>query len=301
MVSDSSYNLELVPARLLPFDWSSIGGNSVGQGIAQPTINNAIYGFQNDPGGQTLTADQQSLAQALASANGLSIGYSIQSRSNYSLNGLSTTGSTIYPPSHPLYPLTLTNGLVFPYNPTISEALGIKYDTVELIHTNESVNAYKGTDNVRISLSDCVWTAETFDMAVYTLGVIHFLRSYSLMDFGRRSGTGRPPSPMWFYAYGQYLYYQVPVLIERVEFSLPIDVDYVGVPNPGTDAYNNQTLQYSTTQALNSFLNQTGQYTWIPMKFTVGSITMVVQHSIAYWTQTFSLDDFKAGNLIGRS
>jgi hypothetical protein len=300
-----SYNLELVPARLMPFDWNN--GVGTPPNTVMPAQNSIIYGYPNDPTGQTMTSDQLALAQASASAIGLTYGYSIQQQSSISINGVQSSGQTIYPSNHPLYPLTLTNGLVFPYNPIISEALGVKYDTVDMTHTNEAVNAYKHTDNVRISLSECVWTAETFDQAIYLLGVIHFFRSYSLMDFGRgtsstgRKPSGRPPSPMWFWAYGNFMYEQVPVLIERVEFSFPNDIDYVGVPNPGTSNYDDQVLQYSNSLSFDSFLSQSGEYTWVPMKFTIGSIAMIVQHSVSYWTQTFNLDDFKAGLLVGRS
>ena len=272
-----------------------------------PIQNSIAYGYPNDLVGQTLNYAERSLAQAMASATGLNFGYPIQQVSNYLMNGIAPSGRTIYPPGHPLYPLTLTNGLVFPYNPIISEALSVKYDTVEMTHTNEAVHTYKNTENVRITLSECVWTAETFDQAVYLLGVIHFFRSYRLMDYGSTYGrtgktaTGKPPAPMWFYAYGSYLYEQVPVLVERVEYSFPNDVDYVGVPNPGTSAYISQTLQYATGTSISSFLSQTGGYTWVPMKFTIGSIGMVVQHSVGYWKKTFNLEDFKAGRLVGRS
>ncbi len=300
-----SYNIELVPARLMPFDWNN--GTVAAPSTVAPIMNSIAYGFPNDPVGQTMNAVEQATAQAIASATGLNFGYPIQQVSNYLRNGIAPTGRSIYPPSHPLYPLTLTNGLVFPYNPVISEGLSVAYDKLELTHTNESIHAYRNTENVRITLSDCIWTAETFDQAIYLLGVIHFFRSYTLMDYGSTYGrqgktaSGRPPSPMWFYAYGSYLYEQVPVLLEKVDWSFPNDVDYVGVPNPGSPAYVNQTLQYATSQSFSSFLSQTGGYTWVPMKFTVGSIGLVVQHSVAYWKKTFNLDDFKAGRLVGRS
>jgi hypothetical protein len=308
-----SYNIELVPARLTPFDGAARGGNTAGNANANnsatPLFNNNITSFQQTPINAALTAIDQANIGAAIAATGFSIGNSIASQynigSNIGLNGLATTGNSIYPPGNPLYPLTQTNGLVFPYNPIISENLGVKYDSTDMTYTNESIHAYKATDNSRISLSDCVWTAETFDQAIYTLGVIHFFRSFVLMDYGRGTqspsgnpGTGKPPSPMWFNAYGNFMYCQIPVLIERVDWSFPQDVDYVGVPNPGTDAYNDQTLSYSTNSEL-SLGAQTGGYTWVPIKFTINSISMVVQHSVNYWVNEFNLADFQSGALIG--
>lgn len=296
----TAYNIELVPARLVPFDWSTNGSVALSN-TAGPLSANAASGYVADPTGQSITDDEQSLVDFAITSSGYTFGTSPQATTGTSPTGLNQSGTGIYDQSHPLYPLTLTNGLVFPYNPTISESLGTRYDTVELIHANESVHTFKNSENVRLTLSECIWTAETWDQAVYTLGVIHFFRSYRLMDFGRGK-SGRPPSPMWFSAYGNYLYTDVPVLIERVEMAFPADVDYVGVPNPGTVNYQSQTLTYSTSAALSttaSLISQAGDFTWIPIKFTVSSISMVVQNSVKYWTNTFDLSDFKAGKLIG--
>lgn len=192
--------------------------------------------------------------------------------------------------SHPLSPVIQTGGVIFPYNPTISEGISVKYDSIDLTHTNESYNAYKSTDNVRISISDAVWTADTFANAVYMLSVIHFFRSYSLMDFGRFK-TGRPPSPMWFSAYGNYAFNRVPCLMEKADWSFPNDVDFVGVPEPGTPEFSSGTLATNR--------NAAGRYTWLPVKFTISSISLIVQHAPAYWTN-FSLDDYWSGAMLSR-
>jgi hypothetical protein len=303
-----SFNIELVPAMLTPFDWAALSGIGNGPGqTASPIANSGITGFQQQPVNSNLSALDQANIGATIGANGLSASVSGQFNfgsvtANLGLNGLTTSGSSIYPPGHPLYPLTQTGGLVFPFNPVISENLGVRYDSTELTHTNESIHAYKNTENVRINLADCIWVADTFDQAIYTIGVIQFFRSFTLMDFGRAGpGTGKPPSPMWFNAYGNYMYCQVPVLIEHVDWAFPQDIDYVGVPNPGTDAYNNQTLSFSTANnVLGAGANVNG-YTWIPIKFTVNSISMVVQHSINYWVNEFSLAAFQSGQLIGQN
>ena len=299
-----SYDIELVPAKLVPFDWSASGSSSLSMSTtASPIQLNSASGASVSPSGQTMTADEQALVGFQTTAAGLGLGFSPQANAAASPLGLSLSGGSIYESSHPLYPLTLTGGLVFPYTPTISESLGTKYDATELVHSNENVHTFKNNDNVRITLSECVWTSETWDQAIYTLGVIHFFRSYRLMDFGRGK-TGRPPSPMWFSAYGSYLYNALPVLIERVDLAFPADIDYVGVPNPGTTAYNQQQLNFSTSASSNvagTFLSQSGDFTWIPVKFTIASIQMVVQNAVTYWTKRFDLAAFKAGQLLGRN
>lgn len=193
--------------------------------------------------------------------------------------------------NHALFPIFQTDGLVFPYNPIISEGLSVKYDAVELTHTNESFHVYRATDNVRISISNAVWTCDTFDNAVYAMSVIHFFRTYTQMDFGRNQ-SGRPPSPMWFSAYGHYAFHQVPVLLEKVDWSFPNDVDYVGIPEFGTDEYVSRELKFRRGGAGNN-----ASYTWLPMKFEVSSISLVVQHSPRFWTR-WSLDDFRSGRML---
>lgn len=192
--------------------------------------------------------------------------------------------------NYALMPITQTGGLVFPYNPTISEGIRVKYDTTELTHSNETYHAFKSTDNVRISLSDCVWTCDTFENAVYALSVLHFFRAYSFMDFGR-SRSGRPPTPMWFSAYGNYAYYRVPVLLESASWSFPNDVDYVGIPEFGSTEYARGRLSGRKTSD--------GKYTWMPTKFTVSDVKLIVQHSPRYWTN-WSLDDFRSGSMLRR-
>jgi len=191
---------------------------------------------------------------------------------------------------HPLAPIVETNGLVFPYNPTITENISVKYDAVELTHTNEAFHVYRGTDNVRLNISNAVWTCDTFDNAVYAMAALHFFRTYSQMDFGR-GRTGRPPSPMWFSAYGNYAFHRVPVLLEKADWNFPNDVDYVGIPEFGSTEYRARELQLQR--------DSTGKYTWLPMKFEISGISLVVQHSPKFWTN-WSLADYRSGAMLRR-
>lgn len=192
--------------------------------------------------------------------------------------------------NHPLAPIAQSGGLRFPYNPTISEGVSVKYDNIELTHSNEAYYAYRGTDNVRITISDATWTCDTLHNAVYALSALHFFRSYSFMDFGRGQ-SGRPPSPMWFSAYGNYAFNRIPVLMEKADWSFPSDVDYVGVPEFGSPEFLSGILQTNT--------NASGSYTWLPVKFTVSNISLIVQHAPQYWVN-FNLDDYYSGAAIKR-
>jgi len=191
--------------------------------------------------------------------------------------------------NHALYPIVKTGGLVFPYNPIITEGVSVRYASTELTHSNEMYNTYQATDNVRINISDSKWSCDTFDNAVYALSALHFFRSYSQMDFGRNR-TGRPPSPMWFSAYGNYAFHRVPVLMEKADWTFPNDIDYVGIPEFGSTEYLDKQLAVERKPGQSN-------YTWLPVIFNVSSISLVVQHSPKYWIN-YNLDDYRSGAMI---
>ena len=200
--------------------------------------------------------------------------------------------------NHALAPIFETGGLVFPYNPIITEGISVNYDSIDVTHSNESYFVYKNTSNVRINISNAIWTCDTFDNAVYALSALHFFRAYSLMDFGRsgrQNGippSGRPPAPMWFEAYGNYAFHRVPCLLEKADWTFPNDVDYVGIPEFDTNEFLSRTLATKRTNE--------GRYTWLPMKFEVSSISLIVQHTPTYWLN-FSLDDYRSGKMLSNN
>ena len=218
----------------------------------------------------------------------------------------------------PLDPIMATGGLLFPFNPTISEGVNVSYEPMKIVHSNESYYVYQSTDNQQINLGDCVWVADTFANARYVLSVIHFLRTYSFMDFGR-GRSGKPPSPMWFSAYGHYGFDRVPVLMQKADWSWPSneEVDYVGIPEPGTSEWDSCQLASAPagsgltstglpTNLLPSSLQgaasasmgtPTTPYTWVPVKFKVNAISLIVQHSPQYWL-SFNLDDYRSGAML---
>ncbi len=200
--------------------------------------------------------------------------------------------------SHALWPIMQTGGLIFPFTPSIAEGINVKYNAMEMVHSNEAYHVYQATENVHITLSNCTWVCDTFANAVYTLSVLHFLRTYSFMDFGkaRTAGgiRGRPPSPMWFSAFGNYAYNQVPVLLQRADWTMPDDVDYVGVPEPGSPGWNSCQLVSTGSPSA------TGSVTWLPLKFIVSSISLIVQHSPRYWIN-WSLEDYRSGTMLDRT
>lgn len=274
-------NIENVVAKLVPFDLQEAAAG----GTATVMDSQSIIG-----GGITLPNLWANVTGRILSQIGLSDLFdSITGGGSSSGGGGGVQSGGGSNSASPISPIYKTGGLVFPYVPSISEGMSVKYDAVEVVHSNEAYHAYRSTDNVKIELSNCVWTCDTFDNAVYALAALHFFRTYSLMDFGA-GRTGRPPSPMWFSAYGNYAYHRVPCLLERAVWSFPNDVDYVGVPEPGSAEWN--AGQLATNRA-----GGDGPYTWMPVKFEVSSVSLIVQHSPRYWLG-FNLDDYRSGQML---
>lgn len=280
----TSYGFEHVAARLVPFDLDELAGATSPGGLTSAQLRNNFdnrNNFVNSP--------------LWSGGTGKSPRTGVRVTSVQSRNLLGQTRDI----SHPLGPIVETLGLVFPYNPAISEKVSIKYDAIDLTHTNENYYSYKGTENVRINISQAKWTCDTFENAVYALSVLHFLRAYSHMDFGApgissRRPTGRPPAPMWFSAYGQYGFNRVPCLMESADWNWPNDIDYVGIPEPGTEEWKRRVIKTKKNVAGDD------QYTWMPIVFEVSSINLIVQHSPLHWIN-WNLEDFRSGNMLKRN
>jgi hypothetical protein len=149
-------------------------------------------------------------------------------------NGASaTTFGYTTPFAGPGTPLRQTNGIIFPYTPTISVAHQVEYSQYDLVHTNYQQNAYSKTRNPTIQVTG-VFASQTPQEALYTVAVMHFLRVTSKMNFGLSDkDAGTPPPVLEFSAFGAYNFHRVPVLIGSFNFNYTDDVDYVEVTTAG--------------------------------------------------------------------
>lgn len=127
-------------------------------------------------------------------------------------------------------PLRATNGIIFPYTPNISVSHQVEYSTYELVHTNYQQHAYSKTRNPAIQIQ-AVFPSQTPEEAVYTVGVLHFLRVASKMNFGQSNNPGTPPPVLEFSGYGTYNFNRVPVLIGNFTLSYEDGVDYISFDN----------------------------------------------------------------------
>ena len=224
------------------------------------------------------------------------------------------------PQSGILYPLAITDGVVFPYTPTISSTYSANYNTYDLTHSNYRGLFYQNSyiDEVTI---EAVFTAQDTFEANYMLAVIHFFRSVTKMFYGQDTNRGQPPPLVFLQGLGEYQYNLHPCVVRSFNYNLPNDVDYIrarSVNINGTDLLNRRdratlpTSGFSFSNlrltAANLFAGAevtrpapqtlgTNSPTYVPTKMTMQLQLLPVQ-SRSQVSKQFSLKQFANGDLI---
>jgi hypothetical protein len=127
-----------------------------------------------------------------------------------------------------LKPLVDTQGVLFPYTPSILVNYAASYDAADIVHSNYKIFQYKNSsvDNFQIS---CDFTAQDTFEANYLLAVIHFLRSMTKMFYGQDQNpvNGTPPPLCYLTGMGAFQFDRHPLAITSFNYNLPTDVDYI--------------------------------------------------------------------------
>ena len=221
-----------------------------------------------------------------------------------------------------LQPLKVTNGVVFPYTPTISTAYKANYNPYDLTHSNYRGYFYQNSYTDAVNLT-ATFTAQSTADAAYVLAVIHFFRSVTKMFYGQdaQPQRGSPPPLVFLSGLGDYQFNNHPCLVSQFNYTLPADVDYISSGSPNNLGLNLQPLQnlYSTTlnavsptvtRLATSFLPPGAQNalpaplqgllsnpTYVPSKIDLVISLLPVQSRQQVSTQ-FSLKGFANGNLL---
>jgi hypothetical protein len=127
-----------------------------------------------------------------------------------------------------LYPLRYTEGVIFPYLPTINVSYKANYQNVDIVHTNYKNWFYQNSSVDEITIVGD-FTAQDNVEAKYMLAVIHFFKSVTKMFYGQdvdpRGGT--PPPLCYLTGLGSYQFNNHPLVIGSFTYNLPNDVDYI--------------------------------------------------------------------------
>ena len=129
-------------------------------------------------------------------------------------------------PGEILYPLNITNGVIFPYTPSIQTSYRANYEKYDMTHSNMRGLFYKNSSPGEIQITG-TFTAQDTNEANYLLAVIHFFKTATKMFYGQDAQAGTPPPILYLSGHGQYQYHLHPCVLESFNYNLPADVDYI--------------------------------------------------------------------------
>lgn len=174
-------------------------------------------------------------------------------------------------------------GVVFPYTPTVQVTHAANYSAQKLTHNNYTNYFYENSEVQAISLSG-EFTVQNVNEGQYLLASLYFFRSITKMFFGNDPMAGNPPPIVFLNGYGQYYLPNVPCVVTNFSHTMPADVDYMDVPEPG--------MTYNP-----NFTNPVLNSTRLP---TTSTLTLNLQpvYSRMAQSQKFNLNDFARGALI---
>jgi hypothetical protein len=223
-----------------------------------------------------------------------------------------------------LWPLQNTDGVIFPYTPSIDTAYKANYEGYDLTHSNYRGYFYKGSNVDQINLR-ATFTAQDTTEANYLLAVIHFFRSATKMFYGQDAQRGSPPPLCFLSGYGDYQFNEHPIVISQFNYNLPADVDYIRAQTAtsvGTNlqptarqrqnvASNPLSYAYQRLKSLGQGINRgaldspfavqgslgVGNPTYVPTKMEI-QLTLLPMQSRQQVSQQFSLKGFANGNLL---
>ena len=230
-----------------------------------------------------------------------------------------------------LAPLAVTDGIIFPYTPTIDVQYRAEYNNYQPTHSNYMHYFYKGSSVQTVQLQ-AEFTAQDTKEAEYLLACMHFLKSASKMFYGQDAQRGSPPPLLYLSGLGEYQFNEQPCVVSEFNLNLPSDVNYIrarsrhinrddrlqfekplatATTNGNFSALNR--LKTAATNALNGspqplqvgakpFTPSPGKLgskgaTYVPTKMSM-TINLLPIASRQQVSQQFSLKEYANGNLI---
>jgi hypothetical protein len=217
-----------------------------------------------------------------------------------------------------LGPLAATNGVIFPYTPTISVVYAASYDASELVHSNYKIYNYKSSNVDTVTITGD-FTAQDTNEANYLLAVIHFFKSVTKMFYGQDQNprNGTPPPLVYMSGMGTFQFDNHPLAVTNFTYSLPNEVDYIRAgsvttepgsstagqtPVNNTDSASEARIQSSglgpktpNFQRAQATINSNATYVPTKMQIVITCIPIVTRNDIS---NNFSLRDYATGALL---
>ena len=136
-----------------------------------------------------------------------------------------------------LAPLRATDGVVFPYTPSITVANNADYASYQPTHSNFRGFFYKGSYQQDILVRG-TFTAQDTAEAQYMLAMMHFFKSATRMFYGNNDNRrGTPPPLLYLNGLGEYGFNEHACLLGMFTYDLPDNVDYIKTSNTTSASY----------------------------------------------------------------
>lgn len=238
------------------------GNNDQLMQVSQIDTTNAIPGLTDNSGAPS-ASDASAAASASAQADKR---VRIRAKDSTLYDGLSS--SLLFP----LNSSSGTNGVIFPYTPTITYNHGVNYQQMTPTHANTDYWLYTNTPAVQIQIAG-EFTAQNQAEAQYLMAAIQFFRTASKMHFGENDpNAGLPPPMLTLSGYGDFMFNDLDCIMTNFSMEMPNSVDYIEVQYNGATA-------------------------WVPSLTTL-SVSVVVQQTPKKQRQEFNFTDFASGALL---
>jgi multidrug efflux pump subunit AcrA (membrane-fusion protein) len=133
---------------------------------------------------------------------------------------------------HVLSPLKETDGVIFPYTPSISVTQVANYQEFSPTHSNMKSYYYTGSAHEDLVVN-AEFTAQDTDEANYMLAVMTFFKAATKMFYGQDQQRGTPPPLLYLNGFGEYAFSEHPVVLSRFAYNLPDNIDYISTATTG--------------------------------------------------------------------
>lgn len=128
-----------------------------------------------------------------------------------------------------LTPLVNTQGVVFPYTPSITVSQASQYSSINPTHSIYGSYFYESSQVQAIQIAGD-FTVQSIAEGQYLLACIYFFRAAGKMFYGTGSNPGNPPPVLFLNGYGKHLLPNVPCVLTSFQHVMGNDVDYIEVP-----------------------------------------------------------------------
>ena len=205
-----------------------------------------------------------------------------------------------------------TDGVIFPYVPSVTVSHMANYGSTPLTHANYANYFYESSQVSAISIN-ADFTVQNQPEAAYFLAAVYFFRACTKMFYGDSNQyQGSPPPIVYLDGYGAHYLPHVPCVVTSFTHTMPPDVDYMEVTTsrPGAKKESSSSsapvipgINASATTPpppAKSNSQTTDNYkTRVP---TVSQFQLTLQPVYSRMAQRlFSYESFAKGDLISKS